>query len=136
MGDTSPALDNSWGLYLNRLAETRGWTKTQLAREIGVKRQTVHDWISNGGGDRVKIDTIIKVARAAGDHPVNTFMAAANLIEEEPQDREVGLIAQSSLPDEEKLRQIAIVQRKRDQDAERRIEDTHEILRGLSGKVA
>lgn len=136
MGDTPPDTDNPWGLYLYRLTHRAGWSIARLARESGITRPTISEWINKGGGAAgVKIETIVAIARGAADNPVNAFMAAAELIEEEPQDREIGLILASDLTDDEKRRQISIIEKKREQDEERRVEDTQEVIRALGGRA-
>ncbi len=108
----------------------------RLARESGIHRATIFDWIKGGTGERLTVAFIVDIANALGDHPVNTFMAAADLVEEEPQDYEIGLILQSDLTDEEKQRQIRMVEARRERDTQNRIHDTQEILRELGRRAS
>lgn len=122
MGDTQHA-DNPWSAYLYARTSRPGWNIKKLAEASGLARQTVSDWIRKGTErGSLKLETILAVARAAGDHPVTTFMAAAELIEEEPQDREIGAILSSlHLDEENKQRMIRDVEARRQGDAENTI---------------
>lgn len=127
--DTSETAAHPWPAYLEQGRRRLGWTVKQFCDATGVGRSTWYDWLSNGGSEKIPVETLVTIARAFGDHPVNAFIAATGLVEEKPQDREIGLILQSDLPDEEKQRQIALITRRREQDEERRISDTQELLR-------
>lgn len=136
MTDTSPGASDAWAAYLQRAADRVGGVRA-LAKKAGLHHDTIYNYISAGRlQKKVTIETIIAIARAIGDHPVNAFLAAANLVEEEPQDYEVGIILQSDLSDEEKQRQIRVVEARRERDQANRIHDTQEILRVLGRQAS
>jgi len=134
--DTSPPGNKTWAAYLQRVRRGHGWTIQRLADEAGIGRSTIQDWLKNGGSEKIKIETIVDIARAVGDHPVNAFIAAAGLIEEEPQDREIGMILASDLSDEEKQYQIERIEALQEDDRQRRMAQTQEIIRIHGGRVA
>jgi hypothetical protein len=101
-----------------------------------VGRSTWYDWIANGGSEKIAVETLVTIAQAFGDHPVNAFMAAIDLVQGEPQDEEIGMILLSDLTDEEKQRQIRLVEARRDRDKATRISDTQEIIRVLGGRAS
>jgi transcriptional regulator with XRE-family HTH domain len=125
-----------WGKYLRLMTKRPGWSVARLARDAGLNPSTIFGYINGSTGQKVTIETIVAIARALGDHPVNTFIAAAGLVQEEPQDHEIGLILGSDLSDEEKLRQIHLLERRREQDQKRRVTDTVEMLRTLGDRAS
>lgn len=129
--DTSKSAEHPWPAYLQRGRRAKRWTVQQFCDATGVGRSTWYDWIANGGSEKIAVETLVTIARAFGDHPVNAFMAAIDLVAEEPQDYEIGLILQSDLSDEEKQREIRRVEARRERDQANRIHDTQEILRVL-----
>lgn len=119
----------AWGAYLENARRRKGWTVQQLADAAGAGRSTIHDWISNGGSEKISVERIVRIARAVGDDPVRTFVAAADLVEEHPDDREIGqIIKNPHLTDAEKQREIDRVRREREQDTLRRMERTEQLL--------
>jgi transcriptional regulator with XRE-family HTH domain len=126
----------AWATYLRQMTDRPGWSVARLARESGIHRATIFDWIKGGTGERLTVAFIVAIANALDDHPVNTFIAAANLVEEEPQDYEIGLILKSELSDEEKQQQIRVVEARRERDMQNRIHDTQQILRDLGRRAS
>lgn len=135
MADTVSGANDSWALYVQRAAARVGGVQ-ELADRAGIHRSTIYEYIGGTSTKKVTVERVVAIARASGDHPVSAFMAAAAIVEEEPQDREVGQILASDLPEDEQQRRIAVVMRRRDEDERRRMEDTQEFLRLHSERQA
>ncbi|WP_155386747.1 helix-turn-helix domain-containing protein [Catellatospora paridis] len=101
MGDVSAAAgdrtqpDTEWGRYLRRMTRRPGWSVAKLARDSGIARQTIFDWIRDGG-ESVTVGSVRRVAEALGDDVVNALTAAANVAHREA-DEEITPILQSDL---------------------------------------
>lgn len=135
--DTSGAGWNPWSVYLERGRRAKGWTVQELADALGVGRSTIYDWRTNGGSEKIAIEVVLAAAKAFGDHPVNAFMAAVDLVEDEPHDEELGMILlHPHLTDEEKQREIQRLEARRERDKQNRIADTQEFLRDLGRRAS
>ncbi|HEU4543426.1 MAG TPA: helix-turn-helix transcriptional regulator [Jiangellaceae bacterium] len=75
VGDGGP---NEWGLYLRRMARSRGISVAELARRSGVHRATIFGYIRDGG-ESATIASIRMIADALGDSVENAVLAAANV---------------------------------------------------------
>lgn len=129
MTDTPSTEPDTWSAYLQRAADRSGGVRA-LAKKAGLHHDTIYGYLSaNRTMKKVTIETVVAIARASGDHPVQAFIAAAGLVEEEPEDREIGAILTSGLPEDEQQRLIRGIMRKREQDEERRMSDTQELIR-------
>ena len=74
----SGAPASEWGRYLRRITSAPGWSVARLARESGIHRATIFEWI-RGDGESVTIGSVRAVAAASGDDLQNALRAAANL---------------------------------------------------------
>lgn len=74
---------SEWGRYLRRMTSALGWSVARLARESGIHRATIFDWI-RGDGESVTISSVRAVADAFGDDLHNALRAAAGLAPSEP----------------------------------------------------
>jgi transcriptional regulator with XRE-family HTH domain len=124
----------AWGRYLREIADRPGWTVARIARDAGLNRTTVFDWIRDGDGRSVTIGSVLAVAKAAGDPPLTALRAAADLADDT--DPEIDDILMSTLPEQVKVDLIeSILDRRRRESAARR-EDLRRMIRLAGGQVA
>lgn len=123
-----------WGRYLREIAKRPGWTVARIAREAGLNRTTVFDWIRDGDGRSVTVGSVLAVAAAAGDDPLVALSAAADLAD--GGDPEIDEILASTLPDRIKTDLIESVLDRRDREAAARRQDTRRVIRLTGGEVA
>lgn len=100
MGDAArarPQPVTEWGRYLRRMCDRPEWSVAKLARESGIARQTIFDWMkAPDGGDSVTVGSVRRVADALGDDIVDALAAAAGVPDREA-DEEISPILQSDL---------------------------------------
>lgn len=126
MNDGSGGLSR-WGAYLKRMTSRPGWSVARLARESGIHRATIFDWI-RGSGESVTIASVRAVADALGDELENALRAVASLeTQPAPRDEEMELIMSAPVGDEMKRRMIAQLFELREQDRQQRLQ----VLRWL-----
>lgn len=107
VSNTGDAPTTEWGRYLREAADRPDWSVARLARESGVDRTTIFRWIK-GGGDRITIDSVRRIADAIGDDLDDALRAASGLApkdaayEEDEIEFEIRMIEQSDLPDRAK----------------------------------
>lgn len=121
--DDAPA--SEWSRYLREATDREGWSVARLAREAEINRATIFRWMS-GGGERVTIESVRRIADALGDDLDVVLRAAGGLPEREDAngdeeiDFEIRMIEQSSLPDPQKRAMVDFArQLQRRQQAER-----------------
>lgn len=119
--DDGPAVPNDWGAYLRRMTARPGWSVARLARESGIHRATIFDWIK-GGGESVTIASVRAIARALGDDLESALRAVANL-ESAPgsRDEEMELILSAPVGPEMQKQMIAQMLELREQDRQQRL---------------
>lgn len=111
MGDASvPATE--WGRYLRRMTNRPGWSVAELARQSGVSRQTLFEYIRSGG-EPVTIGIVRRIAEALGDDFVTALLAAGN-ISVHAADEQISSIATSGLSEQEQRDLIEYVEAVRD----------------------
>jgi transcriptional regulator with XRE-family HTH domain len=129
MNDGSGELSD-WGAYLKRMTARPGWSVARLARESGIHRATIFDWI-RGGGESVTIASVRAVARALGDDLENALRAVASISPSSaPDDEELDLIMSAPVSDDMKRRMIAQLLDMREQDRQQRLQ----VLRWVVGE--
>jgi transcriptional regulator with XRE-family HTH domain len=121
MNDGSGELSH-WGAYLRRMTSRPGWSVARLARESGIHRATIFDWI-RGGGESVTIASVRAVAEALGDDLENALRAVASLeVGPVSQDEEMELIMSAPVGDDMKRRMIVQLLELREQDRQQRLQ--------------
>jgi transcriptional regulator with XRE-family HTH domain len=126
----------TWGIYLRRLANRPGWNVTKLARASGLDPSTVFEWIRTDSGEKVKTSTLLALADAVGESPVDAFRAAAGIMEGDPDDTEIADVLKSDLDDDGKQEIIEDILDRRERDRERRRRDTAQMIRFRGGKAS
>jgi transcriptional regulator with XRE-family HTH domain len=89
MGDTAEP-HSQWGRYLRRMTRRPDWSVAKLARESGIARQTIFEWMRDGG-ESVTVGSVRRIAEALGDDLSNALLAAGGV------DEEISAIHQSNL---------------------------------------
>jgi transcriptional regulator with XRE-family HTH domain len=112
---------NDWGAYLKRMTARPGWSVARLARESGIHRATIFDWIK-GGGESVTIASVRAIARALDDDLESALRAVANL-ESAPgsPDEEMELILSAPVSAEMQKQMITQILELREQDRQQRL---------------
>lgn len=111
-----------WGAYLRRMTSRPGWSVARLARESGVHRATIFDWMK-GTGESVTIASVRAVAAALDDDLENALRAVASLeTAPKPRDEEIELIMSAPVDDEMKRRMISQLLDLREQDKRQRMQ--------------
>jgi transcriptional regulator with XRE-family HTH domain len=130
----------SWGDYIRRLKDRPGLSIAELARRTGYNPSTFFDWMSPNSRKRVTIPSILAVAHAAGDNPVDAFKAAAGLTSDEPEDVEIAMVRDSGLAEVIQDEIIANIRdwRERSQEIERQrgLLNTRQMIQIAGGRVA
>lgn len=112
---------SEWGRYLKRMTARPGWSVARLARESGIHRATIFDWI-RGDGESVTIASVRAVAAALDDDLENALRAVANLAEpSEAPDEEMDLILAAPVARDTRRRMIARLRELREQDRRQRL---------------
>lgn len=125
---------SEWGNYLRQIKARPQWSVARLARETELHRSTIFDWMKGGTGESVTIYSLLRIAEATGDDPLDVFRAAAGLMEENPEDTEIADVLASDIADDGKKEIIASILERRRRDRERRMQDTAQMIR-LAGSA-
>lgn len=120
MNDGSGGLSD-WGAYLKRMTSRPGWSVARLARESGIHRATIFDWM-RGGGESVTIASVRAVARALGDDLETALRAVASLNASSPRDEEMDQIMSAPVDEDMKRRMITRLLELQEQDRQQRIQ--------------
>lgn len=72
---------DTFGRWLQRQLETRGWRQSELARRTGINTGAVSRWIS--GKARIRPESCLLVAEALGVSPEEVLAAAGYVPENE-----------------------------------------------------
>ncbi len=107
VGDAS-ASANEWARYLRRMTSRPGWSVAELARRSGIARQTIFDYIRNGG-ESVSIGIVRRIAEALEDDFVTALLAAGN-IPSDSNDEQIASIIRSDLDEDEQRALIEYIQ--------------------------
>jgi transcriptional regulator with XRE-family HTH domain len=125
--DDGPSGLSDWGAYLRRMTGRPGWSVARLAREAGIHRATIFDWI-RGGGESVTIASVRAVAAALGDDLENALRAVAGLeSSRHTRDEEMDMIMSAPVDDDMKRKMITRALELREQDRQQRLQ----VLRWL-----
>lgn len=116
----------SWGRYLREIANRPGWSVARLAREAKLNRTTIFDWIRDGDADRVTIGSVLAVAAAVGDRPLDALRAAAGIAEV---DDELERILLADIPQDAKRELLDLLERDRLEDQRRRASRVDQMIR-------
>jgi len=76
-GHSATGAPEDWASYLRRMTSRPGWSVARLARESGIHRGTIFDWMAGKGG--VTISSVRAIAEALDDDPANALLAAGNV---------------------------------------------------------
>lgn len=123
---------DTWSAYLRRMLDRPGWSTVRLAREAGLHRATISEWLNKGAGP-ITIRSVYLVADALGVDRAEALQAAGDI--ELKQDVEVDLIRASDRSDEEKEAMIRMLMDRREQERARRVADIEWML-GRRGESA
>lgn len=131
-GDGAP---DDWSRYLRQVTSRPGWSVARLAREAGLNRSTIFEWIREGG-DKLTMASVHAVARALGDTTGETLRAAGGMLESgEPEDPAIAEILVSGLPPDIQERLIQTVLNEREADERRRLERLRETIAIVKGEA-
>lgn len=137
----SDAGRGTWATFLTQMTTRPGWSVARLAREAGIHRSTIFRWIKGDGG--LTLQSVRAIAHALNVDPEVALLAAGNLIQTEPQQRErdpeIELIMAAPVDDATRRRMLErlAMWRQRDearivelrrQDQERRVADLRWLL--------
>lgn len=114
VGDTHAG--GTWGAYIEGLPKRSGLTMKQLAEKSGIARGTFYKWISGATG--VTVDSVKRVAAAAGDDLDVALRAAGGKLIAEGDDPQLREILESDLPDDVKQELVEYVLEQRQQSAD------------------
>jgi transcriptional regulator with XRE-family HTH domain len=135
MHDGSGELSD-WGAYLRRMTTRPGWSVARLAREAGIHRATIFDWMK-GGGDKVTIASVRAVADALGDDLESALRAVAGLSSSRAQrDEEMDMIMSAPVDDDMKRQMIARALELREQQRQQRIQILQWLMASEQGPPA
>lgn len=132
MPDAANSDRSPWAAYLDEVTHRDGWSVARLARESGIHRSTIFRWLS---GDRsgTTIDSVRKIAEAAGDDADEVMRAAASVLPtarpDDPDAEAIALVKASDLPEAIKQELIADLRRQAREDAARRRDSLTRALR-------
>lgn len=112
---------SEWARYLKRMTSRPGWSVARLARESGIHRATIFDWMK-GNGDSVTIGSVRAVAAALDDDLENALLAVASLVPSpRGRDEEIELILSAPVSREVQRRMIGQLLELREHDRQRRL---------------
>lgn len=112
---------SEWARYLKRMTSRPGWSVARLARESGIHRATIFDWMK-GDGDSVTIGSVRAVAAALDDDLENALLAVASLVPSpRGRDEEIELILSAPVSREVQRRMIGQLLELREHDRQRRL---------------
>lgn len=114
VGDTHAG--GTWGAYIESLPKQTGLTMKELAAKSGIARGTFYKWIAGQTG--VTVDSVKKVAEAAGDDLDAALRAAGGKLIPEESDPQLREILESDLPDSVKRELVEYVLEQRQQAAD------------------
>lgn len=106
----------TWGAYVEGLPKKTGLTMKQLAAKSGIARGTFYKWIAGQTG--VNVDSVKKVAAAAGDDLDAALRAAGGSLIPEGDDPQLREILEANLPDSVKRELVEYVLEQRQQAAD------------------
>lgn len=120
MGDAKEPT-TEWGRYLRRQTKRDGWSVARLARDSKIARQTIFEWIRDGG-ESVTVASVRAITDSLGDELATGLLAAGNISIHET-DSEIAAILASDLDAQEQAELIEYVHKLREiQQAARRAE--------------
>lgn len=130
---STPASDGpmgeDWATWLRRVTDRRGWSVARLSRASGYSKAAIFDWIATGSGRNVKVGSVVAVARAAGEDPLEALRAAGDLgIAYEIDDPEVRTVLDGELPEDATKTIIANIHARRERNRERDMQDTQNTV--------
>jgi transcriptional regulator with XRE-family HTH domain len=111
VGDTHAG--GTWGAYIEGLPKRTGLTMKDLASKSGIARGTFYKWIAGQTG--VTVDSVKKVADAAGDDIDAALRAAGGKLIPEENDPQLREILEADLPDGVKRELVEYVLEQRQQ---------------------
>lgn len=107
VSNTGEEPTSEWARYLREATDRPGWTVARLAREAEIDRTTIFRWLK-GGGERITIDSVRRIADAIGDDLDDALRAAGGLppkdeaADEDEIEFEIRMIQESDLPERQK----------------------------------
>lgn len=105
-----------WGAYIEELPKRTGLNFKQLAAKSGIARGTFYKWMNGETG--VTIDSVKKVAEAAGDDLDVALRAAGGKLIPDGDDPQLREILEADLPDSVKQELVEYVLQQRQQAAD------------------
>jgi transposase-like protein len=130
---------DDWGRYLREMTSRPGWNVARLARDSGINRSTIHEWM-RWGGKSLTVASVLAVAKGLDVDPEEALLAAGNVLyraghvpADEP---EIAEILVSGLPEDvqQALIEAVIDERKRDQ--QNRLTNVRRMIRLAGGEAA
>lgn len=119
--------DDGWSAYLRRMTSRPGWSVAKLAREAGLHRSTVFGWIKEGG-DGLTVTSVMQIATALGDDPINALRAAAG-IPERTYDEEIAFVVNHpTLRPRSKETLLRLIRERRAAQRQQAIDDTRRMV--------
>lgn len=121
---------NEWAALIDSLATRPGWSKTKLAKELGVDRRSVHRYIN---GDSVLVPTEVQMRAAQLSSrsldEIARMVTGAEQAQRADDDNAVRVILESDAPDRVKQDLIEHVRARRRENEERLLSDIGLVLR-------
>jgi transcriptional regulator with XRE-family HTH domain len=109
---------DAWSRFLRSMTSQPGWSVARLARESGIARGTIFDWIRFGGRS-LNVASVRAIAAALDVDMALAMFAAGNIIgSPDISDPELRVILGSRLSDPQKARMIAHVRERRARELE------------------
>lgn len=106
---------HEWGRYLRRMIRERELTVAKLAELAGMARQTIFEYIRDGG-ESVTVGSVRRIARALDDDFRNALLAAGNIPLAAIDDEARMILDDPILPDEVKMELIQELEAERQTD--------------------
>lgn len=124
----------TWGAYIDGIPTRKGITLTELAKRSGIARNTFYKWKKGMTG--VTVDSVKRVAQAAGDDEQYALRAAGGALIDEDHDPQLAAIYAADITDDEKqeLVEYVLEERRRAEDALQR--NVRMMIRTRSGGQA
>lgn len=130
---STPASDGSmgedWGAWLRRVTDRPDWSVARLSRDSGYSKAAIFEWIAAGSGRNVKVGSVVAIARAAGEDPLEALRAAGDLgIAFKDDDPEIRTVLDGELPADATKRIIATIYARRERNREQDLQDTQNTV--------
>lgn len=119
---------DGWGRRIKRLTDRDGWSVARLAREAALNQSTLWDYIKTSDGKRVTVGTLLRIARATGEDPIDLFRVAAELDDQVDEDPEIRAVLDGDLPEDATRTIVNSIYARRERNRERDMQETQNTI--------